>query len=88
MYFIYFIALSLSAVSDIFFLKNRAYKNLLYIFCIFWLIVLASTREHVGIDWKAYESMFYNQNELISQNIEIGYTYINNILKGLSFNVL
>ncbi|PHM22110.1 EpsG family protein [Xenorhabdus ehlersii] len=87
MYFIFFGIIALFAIGDIFFYQ-RAYKKILFIILTFWLIILAATRYQVGIDWSAYENMFHNQNELTSQNIEIGYSFIYRVMEGMNFNTV
>jgi len=85
MYFLIFSTLALFAVGDLFFYQ-RAYKKFWFYVLSVILILFAATRSEVGIDWAAYENMFYHQHELISQNIEIGYSVINNFTEGMSFN--
>lgn len=86
MYFIFFTVMALFAIGDVFFLQ-KSYKSFWYIIFTFWLIILAATRTQVGIDWDAYENMFYNQNELIVQNIELGYSFLNRMMDGMNFNL-
>lgn len=77
--------MALFAIGDVFYF-NRTYSSVLFcVFC-FWLVVLAATRYHVGFDWPAYESMFYEQNGFEAQSIEVGYIFIYKLMEGMPFN--
>jgi hypothetical protein len=84
MYFLLYLLLAIIAFSDAFY-HRKAYQDLLTFFIVVVLVIFAATRSNVGLDWYAYENMYINQYELVSQNIEIGFASIYRLLDGLSY---
>jgi hypothetical protein len=85
MYFFVFSLIAIVAITDAYSIK-KAYQNLCFFFLILILVIFAATREKVGIDWNAYEFMFYNQSELVTQNIEAGFSLVYAVFSGLDFH--
>lgn len=84
MYFLLYGFIAIIAFFDVFF-HRKAYQDLLSISIVLILVFFAATRYDVGIDWAAYENMFYNQQELINQNIEIGFSSIYHLFEGTEY---
>lgn len=84
-YYFAFILLSLFSLVEICY-KKSIFNNLYFLLLVFLLTAIAALRYNVGTDWPAYEYMFYNQQELLAQNIELGFSFVYNILSWANFN--
>lgn len=80
-FFLFFIILTISYT-----IKSYVIKQNLFRFEIFILIFLVAFRWEIGTDWEAYYQYFTSSKYIDNEIFEIGYVYLNNIVRSFTSN--